>query len=107
MFRFRVDYRSVFAIVLGLLGSDLAVNASPIDWYVSDGITPPRPQMRAEMSRDAAVFEQLQIAAVLAVLRYELSEGVWRDLSREDRARLRVWPMVTSEGSGSARSGAS
>jgi hypothetical protein len=78
----------VLAIVLVLIGTSLAANATPVEWYESRGITPPHPRMRSEMARDKVVFERLRIPALLAILRYELSEGRWRDLSRTDRTRL-------------------
>ena len=76
----------------GLLAAMAAVGASPTvdedlkDYY--ETAKPPKMQLVAAEGRDAGVFTELQVPAILAALKYQLDQGAWSNLARADRKRL-------------------
>jgi hypothetical protein len=76
----------------GLLAGMVAVAASPAvdedlkDYY--ETAKPPKMQLVADQGRDAGVFTELQVPAILAALKYQLDKGTWATLARADRKRL-------------------
>lgn len=50
--------------------------------------TAPQPQLSSEMDRDAKVFQELKVPAILAALKYDLTTGSWPKLSQSERRQL-------------------
>ncbi|MFN8443721.1 MAG: vWA domain-containing protein [Caldilineaceae bacterium] len=50
--------------------------------------TAPQPQLSTEMDRDAKVFQELKVPAILAALKYDLTAGSWPKLSESERKQL-------------------
>ena len=77
-----------FALLISILcfGTVVAQTQTVEEFYQTE--TPPQPQLTTEMARDANVFQELKIPAVMAMLKYELTTGAWPKLSQAERKEL-------------------
>lgn len=81
-------YIRLLAFLFSILwfGAAGAQSQSVEEFYQRE--TPPQPQLTADMARDANVFQELKIPAVLAMLNYDLTNGGWPKLSQAQRKEL-------------------
>lgn len=75
-----------FLLALLCFGAAAAQSQPVAEFYQTE--TPPQPQLTTELARDAQVFQELKIPAVLAMLKYELTTGAWPKLAQAERNQL-------------------
>lgn len=75
-----------FLLLMVWFGAAVAQTQTAEEFYQKE--TAPQPQLTTEMARDANVFQDLKIPAVLAMLNYDLTNGAWPKLSQTQRKEL-------------------
>lgn len=75
-----------FLLLMVWFGAAVAQTQTVEEFYQKE--TAPQPQLTTEMARDAKVFQDLKIPAVLAMLNYDLTNGAWPKLSQTQRKEL-------------------
>jgi len=72
-------------LVVGSLGIS---QEKAVEWYQNTSFPLPRPILTAEMERDRNIFSELQIPAILALIKFDMAAGSWPKLSAAERQAL-------------------